>query len=147
MLPKKKSLFEDHQPHVDEILQKAMNSLLSLRIEELSRKMTDPKSRKASLEKDLLITLKSSRNTQISLVSSDKERVAIVNSRYSLNVHSFYSQLAITKENAFLKTKREAGVKKTVKFDSRVPKKRGDLPYHIREEKEEVVEEETADSS
>ena len=63
-----------------------MKSLLSLRIEELSRKMSDLKSRKASLEKDLLITLKSSRDTQTSMVSSDKERVATVNSRYSLKV-------------------------------------------------------------
>ena len=63
LLPKKKSLFEDHQPQVDEILQTAMNSLLLFRIKELSRKMSDLKSRKASLEKDVLITSKSSRDT------------------------------------------------------------------------------------
>ena len=77
MLPKKKSLFEDHQPHVDEILQKAMNSLLSLRIEELSRKMTDPKSRKASLEKDLLITLKSSRTGNFGLLVRIRGRACL----------------------------------------------------------------------
>ena len=65
--------------------------------------MSDVKSRKVSLEKDLLITLKSPRDTHISLVSCDKERVAIVNSRYSFNVHSFYRR-----EHTFLKTKREA---------------------------------------
>ena len=105
---KKKSLFEDHQPQVDEILQTVMNLLLLLRIKELSRKKSDLKSRKASLEKDVLITLKSSRDTQLSLVSCDEESIAIINSRHSLNVCSFYSQLAIARENAFLKVKREA---------------------------------------
>ena len=116
----KKWLFEDHQPQVDEILQTAMNSLLLLRIKELSRKMSDLKSRKASLEKDVLTTLKSSRDTQLSLVSSDEESVAIINSRYSLNIHSFYSQLAIARENAFLKVKREAE-KEAKKRDAATP--------------------------
>ena len=70
--------------------------------------MSDLKSRKASLEKDVLITLKSSRDTQLSLVSCDEESVAIINSRHSLNVRSFYIQIAIARENAFLKAKREA---------------------------------------
>lgn len=120
-LPKKKSLFEDHQPQVDEILQTAMNSLLLLRIKELSRKMSDLKSRKASLEKDVLITLKSSRDTQLSLVSCDEESVAIINSRHSLNVRSFYSQLAIARENAFLKVKREAEKEAKKKRDVATP--------------------------
>lgn len=117
----KKWLFEDHQPQVDEILQTAMNSLLLLRIKELSRKMSDLKSRKASLEKDVLTTLKSSRDTQLSLVSSDEESVAIINSRYSLNIHSFYSQLAIARENAFLKVKREAEKEAKKKRDAATP--------------------------
>lgn len=121
LLPKKKSLFEDHQPQVDEILQTVMNSLLLLRIKELSRKMSDLKSRKASLEKDVLITLKSSRDTQLSLVSCDEESVAIINSRYSLNVHSFYSQLAIAREKAFLKVKREAEKEAKKKRDVATP--------------------------
>ena len=108
LLPKKKSLFEDSQPQVDTILQTAMNSLLSLRIDEISRKMSDIRSRKASLENDLLTTLKSSRDTQLNMLSGDEHSISVVNSRYSLNVHCFYSHLAIARENAFLKSKREA---------------------------------------
>ena len=83
--------------------------------------MSDLKSRKASLENDVLTTLKSSRDTQLSLVSSDEESVAIINSRYSLNVHSFYSQLAIARENAFLKVKREAEKEAKKKRDAATP--------------------------
>lgn len=83
--------------------------------------MSDLKSRKASLEKDVLITLKSSRDTQLSLVSCDEESVAIINSRHSLNVHSFYSQLAIARENAFLKVKREAEKEAKKKRDVATP--------------------------
>ena len=54
-------------------------------------------------------------------MSCDEESVAIINSRYSLNVHSFYSQLAIARENAFLKVKREAEKEAKKKRDAATP--------------------------
>ena len=119
LLPKKKSLFEDQQPQVDVILQTAMKSLLELRISEISRKMSDIKSRKVALENDLLKTLKSSRDVQINLLSDDdEESTRIVNLRHSLA--AFFSLLAIARENAFLRAKREAD-KETRKKNSATP--------------------------
>ena len=108
LLPKKKLLFEDSQPQVDTILQTAMNSLVSIWIDEISRKMSDIRSRKASLENDLLTTLKSSHDTQLNMLSGDENSISVGNSRYSLNDHCFYSHLAIARENAILKSMREA---------------------------------------
>ena len=49
-LPKKKSLFEDEQSKVDEILQKASSALLIQRIAEISRKISETLARKISLK-------------------------------------------------------------------------------------------------
>lgn len=108
LLPKKKSLFEDRQPQVDEILKTMTNYLLSLKIDEISRKMSDIRSCIVFLENDLLTTLKTSCDTQFSMLSGDEQSISDVNSRHSLNVHCFYNHLAIARDNAFIKSKREA---------------------------------------
>ena len=59
----------------------AMNALLLLRIQEISGRMSENRSRKASLEKDLLATLQSSREAQLKFLSGDDDEVnfALVN--------------------------------------------------------------------
>ena len=112
MLPKKKSLFEDQQSKADEILQSAMNSLLALRISETSRKLSESVTQKASLERVFLKVLQDSRDAQLKLLpEEDADSVAIINQRHSLNIRSFYSQLAIARENSFFRAKREADKK------------------------------------
>ncbi len=80
LLPKKKSLFEDQQSKVDEILRTAMISLLTHRIAETSRKMSECLARKASLEREFLFTLQCSRDAQLKLLSDEdnEESVAII---------------------------------------------------------------------
>ena len=112
MLPKKKSLFEDQQSKADEILQTAMNSLLSHRIVEISRELSESSAQKASLERQFLIVLINSRDAQLKLLPDEEaHNIAIINQRHSLNVRSFYSQLAIAQENLFFQFKREADKK------------------------------------
>ena len=112
LLPKKKALFEDQQSYIDDILQTAMNALLRHRIEEISRKIAESKTRITSLEQEFLSVLQSSRDAQLRLLSSeDTDKISIVNHRYSLNVKNFYSQLAISRENNFLRSKRDADKK------------------------------------
>ena len=117
-LPKKKTLFEDQQSKADEILQSAMISLLDLRISETSRKLSESLAQKASLERDFLKVLQDSRDAQLKLLpEEDADSMAIINQRHSLNIRSFYSQLAIARENAFLRAKKEAD-KKAKKQDA-----------------------------
>ncbi len=54
-----------------------------------------------------MLTLQCSRDAQLKLLSDEdnEESVAIINDRHSLNVRSFYSQLAVAR---FLKSEREA---------------------------------------
>lgn len=109
LLPKKKSLFEDEQSKVDDILQTASNALLAQRISETSRKKSELLLRKTVIEKNVLKTLEASRDSQLKFLSPEnQEEIAIINQRHDLNIHSFYSQLAIQRENAFIKTTREA---------------------------------------
>ena len=115
LLPKKKSLFEDEQPKVDEILLTASNALLSQRIAEISRKSSETLAHRNAVEADLLKTLESSRDSQLKLIApEDVEKISIVKQRFAFNVSSFYSQLAISRENSFMKSKR-AAEKKTKK--------------------------------
>ena len=109
LLPKKKTLFEDQQSKADEILQSAMNSLLDLRSSEASRKLSESLAQKASLERDFLKVLQDSRDAQLKLLpEEDADSMTIVNQRQcSLNIRSFYSQLAIARENAFLCAKKK----------------------------------------
>ena len=108
-LPKKKSLFEDEQSKVDEILNKASMALLMQRLAEISRKISEIQVRKQSLESDLMKTLESARDSQLQQIpSEDIGRISIVKQRFALNVSSYHSQLAISRENAFLKQKRAA---------------------------------------
>ena len=112
LLPKKKALFEDEQSNVDDILQTAMNALLRHRITEISRKISESKTRIISLEREFLSVLQNSRDAQLRLLSEeDTDKISIVQQRYSLNVKNFYSQLAISRENFFLRSKREADKK------------------------------------
>jgi hypothetical protein len=118
LLPKKKSLFEDEQPKVDAILLTASKALLSQRIAEISRKTSETLAHRKAVEADLLKTLESSRDSQLKFTTpEDEEKISIVKQRFSFNVSSFYSQLAISRENAFMKSKRaaekEAAKKKT----------------------------------
>ena len=56
-------------------------------------------------------TLESARDSQLQQIPTDSEdigRISIVKQRFALNVSSFHSQLAISRENAFLKRKRAA---------------------------------------
>ena len=116
LLPKKKALFEDQQSTVDDILQKAMFSLLQHRIEEISRKVQESKTRKVLLEKEFLLSMETSSNAQLKLLTEEEvDKIAIVKQRHTLNVRSFYSQLAIARENDFLKSKREAKKKEDKK--------------------------------
>ena len=65
--------------------------------------------RQATLESDLLKTLQTSCDLQLKHLSPDvHEKIAIVKQRHSLKYLVLYSQLAITRENAFLKSKQEA---------------------------------------
>ena len=112
LLPKKKALFEDEQSNVDDILQTAMNALLRHRIGEISRKISESKTRITSLEREFLSILQNSRDAQLRLLSEeDTDKISIVQQRYSINVKNFYSQLAISRENFFLRSKREADKK------------------------------------
>ena len=89
-----------------------MNSLLDLRISETSRKLSESLAQKASLERDFLKVLQDSRDAQLKLLpEEDADSMAIINQRHSLNIRSFYSQLAIARENAFLRAKKEADKK------------------------------------
>ena len=89
-----------------------MNSLLSLRIVEISRELSESSAQKASLERKFLIVLKNSRDAQLKLLpDEDAHNIAIINQRHSLNIRSFYSQLAIARENLFFQSKREADKK------------------------------------
>ena len=109
LLPKKKSLFEDEQPKVDAILLTASNALLSQRIAEISRKQSETLAHRNAVEADLLKTLESSRDSQLKLIApEDEEKISIIKQRFSFNVSSFHSQLAISRENAFMKSKRAA---------------------------------------
>ena len=109
LLPKKKALFGDQQSTVDGILQKAMLSLLQHRIEEIPRKVQESKTRKALIEKEFLLSMQTSSNAQLKLLTEEEvDKIAIVKQRHTLNVRSFYSQLAIARENDFLRSKREA---------------------------------------
>lgn len=109
LLPKKKALFEDGQSNIDDILQTAMNALLRHRIEEVSRKISESKTKITSLEREFLSVLQNSRDAQLRLLSEeDSDKISVVNQRYSLNEKSFYSQLAISRENDFFRSKREA---------------------------------------
>ena len=112
LLPKKKALFEDEQSNIDDILQAAMNALLRHRIEEISRKISESKTKITSLEREFLSLLQNSRDAQLRLLSEeDSDKISVVNQRYSLNVKNFYSQLAISRENDFFRSKREADKK------------------------------------
>ena len=52
-------------------------------------------------------TLKSARDSQLRQIpAEDISRISIVKQRFAFNVSSFHSQLAISRENAFLKQKR-----------------------------------------
>ena len=52
-----------------------------------------------NINKDLLRTLESSRKFQLKLLSSeDQDIITHVKERYAVNVHSFYSQVAISRE-------------------------------------------------
>ena len=109
MLPKKKSLFEDEQCKVDDILQTAMKSLLLQRIAETSRKMSENIPHRTALENDFFATLETSRDSQLNRLSpNDSQKIALVHQRYALNVRSFNSQLTTATENAFMKSNREA---------------------------------------
>ena len=109
LLPKKKSLFEDEQPKVDEILLTASNALLSQRIAEISRKKSETLAHRNAVETDLLKSLSSSRDSQLQQIASeDEEKISIVKQRFAFNVSSFYSQLSISRENSFMKLKRAA---------------------------------------
>ena len=102
MLPKKKLLFVDGQSRVDDILQTASNALLAQRIAETSRKKSELLVCKAVLEKDMLKSLEASRDSQLKfLYPENQEEIAIIKQRHDLNICSFYSQLAISRENAF----------------------------------------------
>ena len=108
LLPKKKTLFEDQQSKADEILQSAMNSLLDLRSSEAFRKLSESLAQKASLERDFLKVLQDSRDAQLKLLpEEDADSMTIVNQRHSLNIRSFYSQLAIVRKNAFICAKKK----------------------------------------
>ena len=108
-LPKKKSLFEDEQSKVDDILQKASIALLMQRIAEISRKKSETLARKGSLESDFVKTLESSRDSQLLMIpSEDHHSISVVKQRFAFNLSNFYSQLAISRENAFFKAKRAA---------------------------------------
>ena len=99
-LPKKKSLFEDEQSKVDEILNKASMALLMQRLAEICRKISEIQVRKQSLESDLMKTLESARDSQLQQIpTEDIGRISIVKQRFALNVSSFHSQLAISREN------------------------------------------------
>lgn len=109
LLPKKKSLFEDEQSKVDEILQKASIALLMQRIAEISRKKSETLARKGSLESDFVKSLESSRDSQLMMIPpEDHNSISIVKKRFASNLDNFYSQLAISRENAFFKAKRVA---------------------------------------
>ena len=64
----KRSLFVDEQSKVDDILQTASNAILAQRIAEISRKKSELLVHKATLEKDMLKTLESSRDSQLKFV-------------------------------------------------------------------------------
>ena len=52
----------------------------------------------------MLKTLESSRDSQLKFVSPEnREEIAIIMQRHGMNIHSFYSQLAFSRENAFIK--------------------------------------------
>ena len=108
-LPKKKSLFVDEQSKADDILQTASNALLAQRIAEISRKKSELLVHKATLEKDALKTLESSRDSQLKFVSPEnREEIAIIMQRHGMNIHNFYSQLALSRENTFIKATQAA---------------------------------------
>ena len=61
------------------------------------------------VEADLLKILESSQDSQLKLIApEDEEKISIIKQRFSFNVSSFHSQLAISRENAFMKSKRAA---------------------------------------
>ena len=122
LLPKKKALFEDQQSVVDEILTTAMKSLLKHRIEEISRKMSESKTQKAVLEREFLLSLQNCRDAQLKLFTEEEvDKIAIVNQRHILTVRSFYTQLAIVRENDFFRSRREAKKKEAKKQEASTP--------------------------
>ena len=70
------------------------------------------------VEADLLKTLESSQDSQLKLIAPEDEKNSIIKQQILFNVSSFHSQLAISRENAFMKSKRaaekEAAKKKAV---------------------------------
>ena len=93
-LPKKKSLFEDEQSKVDDILKSAATALLMQRMAEIARKRSEILARKTTVENNFLKTLDSSRDSQLKLLSpEDLDSISHVK-KHALNVHSFYSHLA-----------------------------------------------------
>ena len=109
LLPKKKSLFVDEQSKIDDILLTASNALLSQRIAETSRKKYEFLVQKAAIEKDLVKSLESYRDLQLKFLSPEnREAVAVIKQRHDLNIRSFYSQLAMSRENAFFKATQTA---------------------------------------
>ena len=65
MLPAKKSLFEDEQSKVDEILQSATKQLLQQQMSETSHKVNETLTKKRSLDASLLSTLEAARDSQL----------------------------------------------------------------------------------
>ena len=121
LLPKKKLLFVDEQSKVDDILQTASNALLAQRIAEISRKKSELLVHKTTLEKDMLKTLESSRDSQLKFVSPEnREKITIIMQRHGMDIHNFYSHLALSRENAFIKATRaaEKEAKKKMKEDT-----------------------------
>ena len=108
MLPAKKPLFEDEQSKVDEILQSAMKQLLLQRMAETSRKINETLAKKRSMEASLVSTLEAARDSQLDGVSvGDVQSISMIKDHFFLNVGFFRSQLAIMRENAFLRAKKE----------------------------------------
>ena len=86
---------------------------------EISRKKSETLVHKTSLEKELLKTLESSRDSQLKLLSpEDQDMITVIKKRHTANVHCFHSQLAISRENACIKSVRAA--------EKEAKKKKGD---------------------
>ena len=83
LLPKKKSLFEDEQDKIDEILTYGTSQLLTRRTSETKRKLTELKSRIQAAEKSFIETISLSREAQLKLVSpSDTVKIEIIKDRH-----------------------------------------------------------------
>ena len=91
LLLRKKLWFENEQPKVDEIL------------------LTETLAHRKVVEVELLKTLESSHDSQLKIIAPEnEEEISIVKQRFAFNVSSFYSQLAISRENSFTNSRRAA---------------------------------------